>query len=148
VLGRVRVPVRTEGSFPVLRPPRLQVVSLRLNELSLSGASLDLDLELINRNSFRVFVESLEYRLQVDGRDWASGMRQERVRVPDNDSARLTIPVDLDFNALGRGVYQLILGGERLQYALEANIEVGTSLRELKQASLPFKLSGQLRIQR
>jgi LEA14-like dessication related protein len=148
VLGRIRVPVQTEGSFPVLRAPRLQVVSLRLNEISLSGASLDLDLELINRNSFKVFVESLEYRFQVDGRDWASGMRQERVRIPDNNSARLTIPIELDFGAVGRGVYQLILGGERLQYALKANIEVGTSLRALEQAALPFELSGQLRIQR
>jgi LEA14-like dessication related protein len=148
VLGRIRVPVQTEGSFPVLRAPRLQVVSLRLNEISLSGANLDLDLELINRNSFKVFVESLEYRFQVDGRDWASGMRQERVRIPDNNSARLTIPIELDFGAVGRGVYQMILGGERLQYALKANIEVGTSLRALEQAALPFELSGQLRIQR
>jgi len=148
VLGRVRVPVQTDGSFPILHPPRLQVVRLRLNEISLSGASLALDLELTNRNSFKVFVESLEYRFQVDGREWASGMRQERVRIPDNDSARLTIPIDLDFGALGRGVYQMILGGERLQYALRANVHVGTSLRELKEASLPFELTGQLGIQR
>jgi LEA14-like dessication related protein len=148
VLGRVRVPVRTDGSFPILRPPRLQVVNLRLNEISLSGASLTLDLELINRNSFKVFVESLEYRFQVDGRDWASGMRRERVRISENDSTRLTIPVDLDFGALGRGVYQMILAGGSLQYAFKANVDVGTSLRELKETSLPFELTGQLRIQR
>ena len=148
VLGRVRVPVETEGSFPILRTPGLRVIRLRLNEISLAGASLALDLELINRNSFKVFVESLEYRFQVDGRDWASGMRQERVRIPENDSAGLTIPIDLDFGALGRGVYQLILGGERLQYALEANLEVGTSLRGLQEASLPFELSGKLSIRR
>lgn len=148
VLGRVRVPVQTDGTFPVLRPPRLQVVSLRLNEISLSGASLALDLELINRNSFKVIIESLEYRFQVDGREWVSGMHQARVRILENDSAELTVPIDLDFAALGRGVYQLILGGQRLEYALEANVHVGTSLRTLKEASLPFKLTGQLRIQR
>jgi hypothetical protein len=75
-------------------------------------------------------------------------MRQERVRVPDNGSAGLTIPVDLDFGALGRGVYQLILGGERLPYSLEATVQVGTSLRTLKQASLPFAASGRLGIRR
>jgi LEA14-like dessication related protein len=148
VLGRVRVPVETDGTFPILRPPRLQVVSLRLNEISLSGASLALDLELINRNSFKIFVESLEYRFQVDGRDWASGMHQQRVRILENDSAGLTIPINLDFGALGRGVYQIILGGERLQYALKVNMDVGTSLRELKAVSLPFALTGQLGIQR
>ena len=148
VLGRIRIPVETEGSFPILRMPGLRVVGLRLNEISLSGARLVLDLELINRNRFKVFVESLEYRFQVDGQDWASGMRQERVRIPENDSAELTIPIDLDFGSLGRGVYQLILGGQRLQYVLEANVEVGTSLRGLKEASLPFELSGQLSVGR
>jgi len=148
VLGRVRVPVETEGTFPILRAPRLQVMSLRLNEISLSGASLALDLELINRNIFKIFVESLEYRFQVDGRDWASGMHQQRVRILENNSARLTIPLNLDFGALGRGVYQIILGGERLQYALKVNVDVSTSLRSLKKASLPFALTGQLGIQR
>ncbi len=148
LLGRVRIPVRTDGSFPILRPPRLQVVNLRLNEISLSRASLALDLELINRNSFKVFVESLEYRFQVDGRDWASGMRRENVRISENDRAGLTIPVDLDFGALGRGVYQMILAGGSVQYAFKANVDMGTSLRALKEASLPFELSGQLKIQR
>lgn len=148
VLGRVRVPLQTNGSFPILRAPRLQVISLRLNEISLSGASLDLELELNNRNNFKIFIEAFEYRFQVDGREWVSGMRQERVRLSENDSARLTIPVDLDFAALGRGIYQLILGGERLQYSLQANVEVGTSLRDLKKALLPFTLTGQLRILR
>jgi len=148
VLGRVRVPVKTEGTFPILRIPRLQILRLSLNEISLSGASLALDFELINRNSFKVFVESLEYRFQVEGRDWASGMRQERVRISENDSALLTIPIELDFQALGRSLYQMILGGERFRYTFRANVEVGTSLRTLKEASLPFELEGQLRVQR
>jgi LEA14-like dessication related protein len=148
VLGRVRIPVQTEGTFPILRPPRLQVLGLRLNQISLAGASLELELEMTNRNNFRVFVESLEYRFQVDGRNWASGMRQERVRIPDGGSAGITVPIDLDFGALGRGVYQLILGGERMPYALEATVHVGTSLRALEKATLPFRLSGEVGIRR
>jgi LEA14-like dessication related protein len=148
VLGRIRVPLESDGVVPVPRPPRLKVLGLRLKQITLAGASLDLELEISNPNGFRVFVESVEYRFQVDDRDWASGMRQERVRVPDNGSAGLTIPVDLDFGALGRGVYQLILGGEPLRYSLEAAVQVGTSLRTLTQASLPFQTSGQLEIRR
>ena len=148
VLGRVRVPVQTEGTFPILRVPRLEILQLSLEEISLSGASLSLDMELINRNSFKIFIESLEYRFQVDGRDWASGMRRERVRIPEMNSARLTIPIELDFQALGRSLYQMILGGESFRYTFEANVNVGTSLRALQKASLPFKLAGQLRVQR
>lgn len=148
VLGRVRIPVSTEGSVPILRVPGLEVRSLRLNSISLSGASLDLELELRNRNNFKIFIESLEYRFRVDERDWASGMRQERVRIGENDVAALTIPVELDFAAVGLSVYQMILGAEALQYTLEANVDVGTSLRVLKNASLPFNVAGQLRIRR
>jgi LEA14-like dessication related protein len=148
VLGRVRMPVRTEGTFPILRVPRLEIIRLSLNEISLSGASLDLELELINRNSFKILIESLEYRFQVEGRDWASGMRQERVKVGENDSTRLTIPVELDFQALGRGLYQMILGGEGFRYTFDAKVEVSTSQKALKAASLPFELNGELRAQR
>jgi LEA14-like dessication related protein len=148
VLGRVRIPVQRDGVFPILKVPQLQVVSLRLNEISLAGASLVLDLELINRNNFKVFIEAVEYRFTVNEADWASGMRQERVRIPEDDSAHLRIPIDLDFTAIGRGVYQMILAGQSLQYTLEADVAVGTSLKVLKEASLPFELTGQLRIQR
>jgi LEA14-like dessication related protein len=148
VLGRMRIPVSTEGSVPILRFPGLQVRSLRLNKISLAGASLDLELEMRNRNNFKIFLESLEYRFQVDGRDWASGMRQERVRLGENDTAVMLIPIELDFAAVGRSVYQMILSGETLQYTLEADVDVGTSLRVLKKASLPFEVAGQLRVRR
>lgn len=148
MLGRVRIPVQKAGTFPILRRPRLEVVSLRLNQISLSGADLSLDLELSNRNDFKVFIQALDYRFRVDGRDWVSGMRQERVRLSEYGSARMTIPIELDFAAVGRSVYQLLLGGESLMYSLEATLDVGTSLRALEKACLPFALNGQLRIQR
>jgi len=148
VLGRVRIPVSKEGSVPILRFPELQVRSLSLNMIYLSGASLDLVLEMRNRNNFKIFIESLEYRFQVDGREWASGMRRKKVRLGENDIAELTIPIELDFTTLGRSVYRMILGGEALPYTLEGNVDAGTSLRVLKKASLPFALAGQLRIQR
>jgi len=148
VLGRVRIPVSKEGSVPILRFPGLQVRSMHLNTISPSGASLDLELEMRNRNNFKIFIESLEYRFQVDGRDWASGMRRKKVRLGENDIAELTIPIELDFTTVGRSVYQMILGGEALQYTLEGNVDAGTSLRVLKKASFPFVLAGQLRIQR
>lgn len=148
VLGKLRVPLETSGSLPILRIPELQVVSLRLNEISLSGANLDLELELSNPNSFKVFVQSLEYHFQVEGQDWVSGMRQERVRLAEKERALLTIPIELDFAALGRGVQQLILGRQRLQYILAMNVEVGTSLRALQKTTLPFELTGELRVRR
>ena len=148
VLGTVRVPTRMAGTFPILRSPRLKVFGLRLNRITPSGANLDLELELGNGNNFKIFVEALEYRLRVEGTDWVSGMRQERVRLSEKSSTRITLPIELDFAEIGRSVYMLLLGGDSLEYVLEAEVDLGTSLRELEHASLPFRLEGQLRIQR
>jgi LEA14-like dessication related protein len=106
-----------------------------------------LELELQNPNRFAVFLESLNYRLRVGGRDWVTGMRQEAARVPENGKTRLAIPINLDFAALGGSVYQMIVGGESLRYELQATVVAGTSLAVLKRATLPFQLSGELRIQ-
>jgi LEA14-like dessication related protein len=147
VLGRIRVPVSTSGSVPVVRRPGLKVAALRLEAITPAGAQLMLELELQNPNRFAVFLESLNYRLRVGGRDWVTGMRQEAARVPKNGKTRLAIPINLDFAALGGSVYQMIVGGESLRYELQATVVAGTSLAVLKRATLPFQLSGELRIQ-
>jgi LEA14-like dessication related protein len=148
VLGRVRIPASTEGSFPILQVPRLAVRSLSVNRLTLYGSSLDLELELSNPNDFKIFIEGLEYCFEVNGRRWASGMRQERVRLVEENTAVLVVPIELDFTAVGQSVYQAIVRREELEYSLDAEVDVSTSLRELKEASLPFDLEGRLRIQR
>ncbi len=148
VLGRIRVPVSTSGSVPIVRRPVLKVSALRLEAITPAGAQLMLELELQNPNRFAVFLESLDYRLRVGGRDWVAGMRQEAARVPENGKTRLVIPIDLDFAAVGGSVYQMIVGGDSLRYELQATVVAGTSLAVLKRATLPFQLSGELRIQR
>ncbi len=148
IVGEVRIPVSSKASVPIIRVPRLEVSSLRLEHISLSGANLVLDLELENPNSFAVFIESLEYRFQVEDRDWASGLRQEAVRLPKRRPVTMEVPINLDFFAVGAAVYESIMSGEALRYKLAANVEVGTELAVLKKASLSFQKAGQLRIKR
>jgi len=50
VLGDVTVPVRREGTFPIVRPPTVRVADLVLDSLTVSGARLSLSVEVENPN--------------------------------------------------------------------------------------------------
>jgi LEA14-like dessication related protein len=148
VLGRVRVPVATEGRLPVVRPPAVRVVSLRVPTLTLSGATLVLGLELENRNGFGLEVEGLQYSFSANGQAWASGSLMRPLAVGPRGSARLELEMRLGFASLGRSVYQLLASGGPIGYELEGALDIGTSLDLLPRASLPLELSGEIRLMR
>ena len=148
VLGRVRVPVSTAGTLPVVRVPRLRVSALRLDSLSLSGASLVLSLELENRNAFGMSLRGLEYSFAGNGQPWAAGAVERAVSLDPGGRGRVDLGFQISFAAVGRSAYQLLAVGGPLRYELLADLSLGTTLPLLPQASLPLRTEGELRVAR
>jgi LEA14-like dessication related protein len=148
VLDRVRVPVRREGTIPVIRLPRLAVQSLRLRSLSLQRASLTLGLQIDNPNGFLLSLEALEYRFRVAGQDWASGATRGAARVAGRGTGALELPLELDFAAVGQSVYRVLVGSAPLGYAFSGSVRFATSLPLLPSATIPVNLEGQVRLLR
>lgn len=148
VLGSVRVVRQGSGTVPIPRLPTLRLGALRVESLSVDRARLDLVLEVGNPNDFRVFIESLDYRFQVAGEDWAKGMLQKRVRLPEHGSVQVKVPIEVDLQAIGMSAYRALLGRDLLPYRLEASAVAGSSLKGLKKAVLPVSLSGEIRVER
>ena len=148
VLGRVRVPVSTAGTLPVVRAPRLRVSSLRVQSLSLSGASLVLAVEVENRNGFGLSLEGLDYAFAGNGQPWAAGSAARPLGLGPHALGRIDLSFQISFAALGRSAYQLLLGGGPLRYELQADLELGTSLPVLPKASLPLRLQGEVQVVR
>jgi LEA14-like dessication related protein len=148
VLGRVRVPVRREGTVPVIRLPRIAVQSLRLRNLSLQRASLTLGLQIENPNGFLLSLEALEYRFRVAGQDWASGATRGGLRIADRATGLLELPLELDFAAVGQSVYRVLVGSAPLRYGFSGAVSFATSLPLLPAATLPVNLEGEIRLLR
>ena len=148
VLGTVRVAVARSGTLPVVRPPQLSVTGLRLHRLTLQGASLVLELEVRSPNGFAVWLDSLEYSLTVAGERWAAGTMRRTVPLLNRRAARLELPVDLSFTAVGQSARNILAGRDPLAYALEAEISLRTSLPLLPRATIPVELSGEIGLAR
>jgi LEA14-like dessication related protein len=148
VLGRVRLPIERTGTIPVVRPPRVRVRELRIDRLGFSGADLVLGLSVANPNGFGLSLETLDYALRVNGELWGSARVTERAPIGDGGEAELSIPVSLDFGAMGRSVRNLLLGDGTVAYNLSGSLEVGTTLELLGQATLPLSVDGEIGITR
>ncbi|MFO7781031.1 MAG: LEA type 2 family protein [Spirochaetia bacterium] len=147
-LGRVRLPVERSGTIPVVRAPRVRVRELSLESLSLSGADLHLHLGVTNPNAFGLSLQTLDYALRINGELWGSALISEPAELSEGGEREITLPVTLDFGAMGRSVRELIVGRGNVAYNLTGTLKVGTTLEMLDTADLPLSLDGEIGITR
>lgn len=148
VLGRVVVPLRAEGTVPVVRVPVPQVAALELRRLTLSGASVAVKLELRNPNAFAVKLAQLDYDFGVNGRRWAQAALDQPVTIAPGTVSGIEIPLTLDFGSVGRSAVELLTGTAAVDYSLSGSMKIGTALPLLPEASLPVDLSGRIAVTR
>lgn len=118
-VGRIPVPFKTSGVMPVVRPPKLAGVSLRVSSLSFSGADLVIGIKVQNPNAFPLAVDAVDYALKLEGQDFSSGRIADQA-VPKKGSGTISVPVHLDFVSAGSWAYSLITKG-KADYALTYN---------------------------
>ncbi|MEW6750876.1 MAG: LEA type 2 family protein [Candidatus Latescibacterota bacterium] len=148
VLGLQHLSLEHQGTVPVLRPPRVEGARLQVRSLSLTGADLDLQLQVDNPNPFGLLLESVDYRLTVAGELWADGTRRQAVRVGGETTQLVAVPVSISFLGAGRSIYKALSGEEALPYELSGTLDLGTTLSLLPHATLPLQLQGTLPVRR
>ncbi|NOZ56500.1 MAG: LEA type 2 family protein [Calditrichaeota bacterium] len=148
VLGNVRIPVTKSGKLPVLKVPKVRLKGLALRGLSLTSADLAAKLAVTNPNAVAFLLNRLSYDLQIDQHPLVSGEFTEPVQLTPKGEAVVELPVHLNFLQLGRSIRDLITGGAQRQYRLRGKIDLGSSLPFLKQAVLPFDVTGEVKIGR
>jgi LEA14-like dessication related protein len=148
VIGEVSVPVAAEGTFPVVRLPDVQLTTVRLESLTLSGADLALELEVSNPNTFGVELGSLQYAFAVNGNPWVDGSSSGAQTIGAQRDSRVVIPFSVRFLSVGRAVYRLLTGDDTLDYTLELVAQVGTELALVPEVTLPFSLEGSVPLRR
>ena len=114
--AEIPVPFKTSGMLPVIRPPRILSVGLKVDNLSLSGADLILSIKIDNPNSFPLSIQGMDYALQLEGKDFSSGQVGLQA-VPKKSSGSIEAPLHLDFISMGSWAYSLLTKGKAV-YAL------------------------------
>ena len=148
VLGPTRIPVSKSGSLPNLKLPDVSIGSLKLNKISLTGADLDLKLNVKNANTFSFLLNKLNYDFAVNGKTWVKGLSQNQMQVKEKAESAIAIPISLNFLEMGTAIYQMINGNQKLNYQLKGNVDLNSSLPMLGQVSLPLDRVGEINISR
>ncbi|MBN2366483.1 MAG: LEA type 2 family protein [Calditrichaeota bacterium] len=148
VLGPTNIPISKEGGLPLLKWPSIQVASLDVQRFNLTGAALNLKLQLENPNSLNLLLNKLNYNFKVNGNSWISGETSETKTVSSNNETSIDIPFQLDFLKMGQTVYQMISGGKEIQYDLTGNMNLGSTYKLLEGSSMPFNKQGTIKIQK
>ncbi|MFQ5640381.1 MAG: LEA type 2 family protein [bacterium] len=145
-LGTKRIPISKQGTFPLLKLPKLSVESLKLEGLRLTGADLKLNLKLKNPNAFSFALTSLNYALDINNREWVTGKSAEGMAIAAKNESVISLPVSLNFVQIGQSAYQLLRSDQPLSYRFKGKFDMNSAVPLLGQVSLPFDRSGQIRL--
>lgn len=146
VLGDIRIPVGKSGNIPALKLPSIGFKKLKMDQIKLSGADLTLQIKLDNPNAFAFILKNMDYKLNVAGTQWIDGKLDQSMAVSAKQESIIDIPISLNFMSMGRSVYNIIKGDQNLNYTLNGNADLGSSLPLLGNFNIPFNQTGETNI--
>ncbi|MBN2732630.1 MAG: LEA type 2 family protein [Balneolaceae bacterium] len=146
VLGETTLPLEKSGSVPMIKLPKINVSSLKVNDVNFSRADLVLNLEVDNPNGFGLLVNALSYNLDVNGRNWVDGSNSKNISISENQTSRIAIPISLNITEIGSSVIQLLNNSSDLNYELNGNFDFGAThpLLDNMRADFSFDQTGEV----
>ena len=138
LVGTFNVPIRKTGTLPVIRPPKIKDLKLAKKGINLTGADLELNLNIENPNNFDLQMKQFQYSFMGNDQSWASGTTANPVALTKKGDASLSIPIRLNFLAIGKTAFQLLTGGKEFSSKLTGNLTVDSSLKYLPETVVPI----------
>ena len=140
-----RIPFAFTTEFPILKKPVIEFIALKVNDLTIGGADLTLEVKFRNRNGFELLVDRLKYRISLGDRP----IGEERIVWGDKNIEKkgekvFSLPILLNFFEVGKELYD-ILHQPVVVCQISGEAEVTTSWGRIK---LPFEKRGEITLSR
>ncbi len=148
VFGLQRIPVTHSGTVPLLRLPKVKVADLQLNNLSVSGANLVLQVEIDNPNKFDFLLQNIKYSLTIADQQWLNGAQEQDLQVASNGKGVLEFPIKLNFFEVGRSVFGMLTGDSPLSYHLTGQLGINPNLSLINEIRIPFDQTGEIAVRK
>jgi LEA14-like dessication related protein len=130
------------GCGPALKPPTLQVQSLKKGKVGITGAKLDVVFGVRNPNPNDLAVEKMEFELVLNGNDVGHGFVAEPFTIRAFAEENVVSSVDVNYlrvpgaikavldddevRAQARGVFYVGRGGsKKLEFRSDAKVRLG-----------------------
>ncbi|UCC41667.1 MAG: LEA type 2 family protein [Candidatus Aminicenantes bacterium] len=139
-----RLPFAFSGEFPIFKPPELDIVSLKVQEITIGGADLAFDISFENRNVFELIVDRISYRLNLGEKPIGRGEISGDKNIKSLDKRVFLLPVLVEFFDVGKDVYNA-LHQPSVTCSVTGEVEIRTVWGRLK---VPFGKSKKINISR
>lgn len=148
ILGMVNVPVEYSGKIPVVKRPSISLENFIVENISLSGAELSIELNIDNPNSFMLQMGQLEYDPRINGLESLTGSLNEEINIEEGASTNIKLPLSISFMNADMSAYRILTGDEDLEYELTGSTTIGSDLPYFKLSNFDFDKSGSVDILR
>lgn len=119
--------------------PKLHYKTMRISGLSFEGATLDFDFELENPNSVAISLASLDYKLNVEGKQLFAGDQNKGIKIGANARSPVTLPFSVKFVDLAQSLATLFSSKQQVPYDLAVGFGLNTPIGPIR---LPAKVDG------
>lgn len=107
--------------------PTLQLQEVRITGLDLTGGTLDLALDVLNPNDFRLQTIRLELGLDLEQVHFGDALLESVVELPAQQHSLVIVPVRFEWAGLGAGARSL-LTRQAIGYGLTGVATLGTPI--------------------
>lgn len=148
LLGRVRLPMSYQGRLPVPKLPDVRVSRIDVQRLSLQAIDLMLELEVENPNRFALMLQRLDYQFKLNGIDVGQGAAAQSLNIDKQGKGRVRLPLSLDLQKAGGGLYSALMGGRGLSYELSGMLDATGDTPLIGDIKIPLDKQGKFNLSR
>ncbi len=140
LMGITRVPAEKTGQVPVPQLPKISLGGINIKSLGLTGADVEIGLNLNNPNAFGIDIRDLGYDLIINGKHWLKSQETKTISLAESATSQVNVPLQT--------LAEMLSKQNPLEYQLVGNMNMDTSLPMLKNIALPFREAGSISPQR
>ena len=137
--------VHITQNIPVVVLPAIHFEHLQIGKRTASGARVNVTLLVVNDNTMRFSFRDSKYKVSFENHKALEGTMLQTILLPAKDSVRITIPLDLNFNALGQTLIDYIGKGSHMKYDITVTTRPVTTVSTFKNSDIILHATGELK---
>lgn len=108
----------------LIEPPKVDVKSIVISKVGMSGIDLNVNLKIDNPNSTPLNIDKFKYDLSIGNSSLFSGVYDKKVELKSKDITDVTIPIQLDFQSARSAVENYLFKSIR-EYKFKGSLSSG-----------------------
>jgi LEA14-like dessication related protein len=121
--GVVEVPIAYEGTLPIPKMPKVDVLKLAMKSASASAIELELLVRLGNTNGFPIPSAHMDYGLHVSKKEIARATGRLQAPLAPGESVELTVPIEISVFKAGKAAASFLIPFKSKKVELQGHFE-------------------------